>query len=129
MNKEQTLHAFWSQFGVKAYEENTVISEDEMIKRGIDPYPRITYEVAVDSFGQTSALSASIWDRSSSWESVSTILHRIGQTLSYGGQELSYDGGAMWIKKGVPFARHMSDVDDSIRRIVLNIEVEYLSEV
>ena len=38
------------------------------------------------------------------------------------------DEGAIWIKLGTPWAQRMSDsTDDSIRRIVLAIEVEYIS--
>ena len=119
-NKEQTLHDFWSQFNVKAYDESTV-PEDAVL-------PRITYEVVTDSFGYEVGMTASIWDRSRSWESVTDILHRIEHTISRGGQTLPYEGGMMWIKKGSPFAQRMADTDDSIRRIVLNINVEYISE-
>lgn len=121
MDKEQALHTFWSQFGVKAYDENTVDEDAEL--------PRITYEVMTDNFGKENALTASIWDRSRSWSSVTTILHRIENTLSMGGQTLGYDNGMLWVKRGMPFARRMSDPDDSIRRIVMTIEVEYISEV
>jgi hypothetical protein len=121
MTKEQALHTFWSQFGVKAYDQNTV-PDDEAL-------PYITYEVGVDNFGNTNALTASIWDKSKSWASVTTILRRIENSLAYGGQTVGYDNGMAWIKRGVPFAQRMSDPDDSIRRIVLNIEVDFNSEV
>ena len=120
MDKEQALHSFWSQFGT-AYDRNTV-PEDAAL-------PRITYEVATDNFGAQNILMGSIWDRSTSWKSVTDILHSIEEALGYGGQTIKYDRGLLWVKRGMPFAQRMADEDDSIRRIVINIEVEYLSEV
>lgn len=120
MDKEQALHKFWSQFGV-AYDENTVPDDAEL--------PRITYEVMTDDFGNQNVLTGSIWDRSTSWKSVTDIVHEIERTLTRGGQTIGYDGGMLWIKRATPFAQRMSDTDSSIRRIVVSIEVEYISEV
>lgn len=119
MNKEQAIHSFWSQFGT-AYDQNTT-PEDAT-------FPRITYEVITDSFGGQPLVSASIWDRSTSWKGVTDIAHAIEETLGMGGQTIKYDGGLLWVKRGSPFAQRMSDPDDSIRRIYLNTEMEFLSE-
>lgn len=121
MNKEQALHYFWSQFDVPAYDQSTV-PEDAA-------YPRITYECATDNIGAQLILTGSLWDRSTSWKSVTELQHTIEATLGLGGQTIGYDNGLLWVKRGEPFAQRMNDTDDSIRRIVLNIEVEYLSEV
>lgn len=121
MDKEQALQKFWEQFDVPAYDSSTVPEDAEL--------PRITYEVITDNFGAQNVLTASIWDRSRSWGSVTSILHKVEQSLGYGGQTLKYENGLLWVKRGVPFAQRMNDPDDSIRRIVINIEVEYLSEV
>lgn len=117
MNKAQVLHSFWAGFGA-AYDQNTV-PEDA-------PFPRITYEVATDGFGQELILSASLWDRNTSWARVEALKESISDIIGYGGVNVSYDSGMLWIKRGTPFAQRMGDSDDSIRRIVLNIEVEYL---
>lgn len=129
MDKEQALHTFWSQFGIKAYDMNTVPTDEEFKKMGVAPFPRITYEVLTDNFGAQNALTASIWDKSPSWGTVTTLLHTIEQTLGMGGQTVRYDGGMLWVKRGQPFSRRGQDPDDSIRRIVLTVEVEYISEV
>lgn len=121
MDKEQALHSFWSRFGVPAYDMNTV-PEDA-------PLPRITYEVIVDGFGVQNITTASIWDRSTSWKSVTDILHLIENELGLGGTSIPYTNGLLWVKRGMPFAQRMNDTDDSIRRIVVNTELEYLSEV
>ena len=121
MDKEQALHQFWSSFGVVAYDENTVPEGAEL--------PRITYSVSISEFGQNTALTASVWDRSTSWKSVTDISHLIAKKLYNGGYMMKYNNGMMWIRKGTPFMQRMSDPDDSIRRIYINIEVEYISEV
>ena len=118
MDKAQALHSFFSQFGVKAYQRDTV-PEDAVL-------PRITYEVILDEFGSQNIITASIWDRSTSWKGVRDIQKLLEQELTDGGSTVSYDGGVIWLKIAHPFAQDMSDEDDSIRRIVLNIEVEYL---
>lgn len=121
MDKEQALHTFWAQFGVPAYDRNTVPDNA--------PLPRITYEVITDNFGTQNVLTASIYDRSNSWKSVTDIQHLLEDKLGYGGQTIGYDNGLLWVKRGVPFAQRSNDPDDSIRVIRINIEVEYESEV
>ena len=122
MDKEQALHNFFSGFSVPAYDENTVPDDAAL--------PYITYQVMTDNFNVQNVLTASIWDRSSSWKSVTDILHSIENSLGYGGKMMGYTGGAVWLKRAQPFAQRMGDPEDeSIRRIVINIEVEFLSEV
>ena len=121
MDKEQTLQAFWSQFGVPAYDQGTVPDDA--------PLPRITYEVITDNIGSSNILSASIWDRSQSWKSVTDILHQIEDKVGRGGQTLHCNGGIVWVNRGVPFAQRMTDTDDTIRRILISIEVEFITEV
>ena len=121
MDKEQALHQFWSSFDVVAYDENTVPEKAEL--------PRITYSVSIGGFDSNVAMSASVWDRSTSWKGVTDIAHKIAHRLAQGGQTIRYDDGLMWIRKGTPFMQRMADTDDSIRRIYINIEVEFISEV
>jgi hypothetical protein len=97
-----------------------------MKEMGLEPFPRITYDVIVNEFGTPTSLYGSVWDRNRGWERITTIAHEIDSRLSEGGQMVSYDGGVLWIKKGNPFQQRMGDPDDTIRRIIVNIEVEYL---
>lgn len=121
MTKEQALHTFWSGFDVPAYDQYTVPDDAEL--------PYITYEVITDNFGAQNVLTASIWDRSTSWGKVTGILEKIANLVGYGGHTVRYDNGLLWIKRATPFSQRMDDEDDSIRRIVINVEVEYESEV
>lgn len=119
MNKEQALHAFWASFGIPAYDENTVPTDATL--------PRLTYSVATDSFGSSVPLSASLWYRTTSWEDITLKSNEIEADIGRGGKLVAYEGGAIWIKRGVPFAQRVSDENDAIRRIYLNVEAEYIS--
>lgn len=119
MNKIQTLHAFWSGFGLNAYDENSVPDGAEL--------PYITYEVSEDSFGYSLAQTASLWYHDSSWSGITEKEQEIADFITRGGRMISYDGGAMWIQKASPWAQRMEEPsDDMIRRIVLNVTVEFL---
>lgn len=118
MDKQQALHSFWSRFGI-AYDAYTVPDNA--------PFPRITYECSISDWGDTVFLTGSVWDRSTSWKSVTDICNQISEYIGLGGCTIPYDGGMMWITKGSPFAIRLSEEDDSVRRIVFNINVEFIS--
>lgn len=119
ITKEQALYNFWSSFGVKAYEETSVPEKTA--------FPYITYQTTLDSFGAEVAMTASVWDRKSDWQSVTDIKDAISVELTLGGKIIHYTGGAMWLKKAQPFAQRRGDADKSIRRIVLNVSAEFIS--
>lgn len=119
MNKEQAIQAFWAGFGYPAYDESSVPDTAT--------FPRITYEGQTDNFGERIASSASIWTRGTSWSLAEGIKHTIEQTITRGGTLISHDDGAIWIKRGNPFSLRMTDsADDMIRRIVINLELEFI---
>ena len=121
MTSAQALQNFWGRFTWTAYDVNTVPSED------LSPaMPRITYELAEAGFDEPIFLTASLWDRSYSWQTVSDKLNEIYNYIGMGGVVVPFDGGAFWILRGSPFGQRMSDEDDVIRRIVIQVQVEYL---
>lgn len=129
MNKMQALHSFWSGFGLKAYDENSVPEyvdngEGEQIKL-VPPY--LTYESSSDSFGNALAQTANLWYRSSSWSEITEKEQEIADFITRGGRMIAYEGGSMWIQKASPWAQRLEEPsDEMIRRIVLNITIEFL---
>ena len=119
MTKEQAYHAFLASFGWPVYDENTVPDDATL--------PRITYIFSDAEFGDPVAMSVSVWDRSTSWVSVTAMKDRIYNAIGLGGKIIKFDGGYIWIKRGQPFSQRMADENDSIRRIYINVEVEYLT--
>lgn len=126
MDKLKAYHAFWNSFGIPAYNETSVPDQDES-GRPVKDIPHITYEASEDDFDHTLVLTASIWYYSTSWiESVSKS-NEIRYAIGRGGTMIHYEGGAFWIKRGTPWAQRLGDdSDNSIRRTLLNVEVEFI---
>lgn len=120
MTKAAVIYQFWNSFGLTAYEENTV-PHDAV-------FPYITYQLVTDSFYREVSVTASLWYRSESWTAVNAKTEEISQTISRGGKIISCEGGAIWLKRGQPFAQNMGDEsDDLIKRKYLNITAEFIT--
>ena len=121
MTKAAAIHAFWSGLGLPAYEENSVPSGD------LAPaFPYLTYELLTDAFGGETAMTASVWYRSSSWVEANAKAEEIGDRIGYAGKIIHADGGYIWIQRGTPFARSMGDEnDDLIKRKIINITAAF----
>ena len=128
MDKDIVLHNFWSGFGVPAYDENSVPDDKEIAQINGSAFPRITYDIVEGDTFDSVAMSGSVWDRSSSWNGVYEIFNQINDTLSNGGVILPCNGGGLWIKKASPWVQRMGDSsDDAIRRLFMNITVEFIT--
>lgn len=121
MNSAQVLQQFWSGFGLKAYDENTVPT-GAMTETG-GKY--LTYNVTGSYFDDPVMMSASLWYKSQSWAEITEKAMEIGKLIGLSGEIIPFDGGYLWIKRGTPFAQRMSDENEQIRRIYMNVEVEY----
>ena len=120
MTKAAAIYQFWNGFGMTAYEENTV--PDDVA------FPYITYQLVTDSFDREIPLTASLWYRSESWTEINAKTEEISQKISRGGKVVPCDGGAIWLKRGQPFAQSMGDEsDDLIKRKYLNITAEFIT--
>lgn len=120
MTKAAAIHQFWNSFGLTAYEENSVPDDAA--------FPYITYQLVTDSFDREIPIAVSIWYRSESWTGVNAKTEEISHTISRGGKIISCDGGAIWLKRGQPFAQSMGDErDDLIKRKYLNITAEFMT--
>ena len=122
MTKDEAIYSFYSGFGLPAYDENTVPEGSAL--------PYITYSVSTDSIGNMVILSASLWYRSTSWGTIQDKADEIAAVLGYGGKIIKIDNGYLWLTKGSPFAQRMSEPSDKmVRRIILNINAEFLTEI
>ena len=120
MTTAAALYQFWSGFGLTAYEENTVPTDAT--------FPYITYQLVTDSFGSEVPAAASLWYRSESWMEINVKTYEISHRIDRGGKMIACDGGAIWLKRGKPFAQNMCDEsDDLIKRKYLNITAEFIT--
>ena len=129
MTKAAAIHAFWNGFGLKAFEENYVKDADED-GNPIEPkMPYITYQLVTDSFDREVAATASIWYRSTGWKAINAKTEEISQKISRGGKIIPCDGGAIWLKRGQPFAQNMGDESDNlIKRKYINISIVFITQ-
>ena len=120
MTKAAAIYQFWSGFGLMAYEENTVPDDAA--------FPYLTYQLVTDSFDHEVSVAASLWYRSESWTAINAKTEEISHTISRGGKIIPFDGGAIWLKRGQPFAQNMGDEsDDLIKRKYLNVTAEFIT--
>ena len=120
MTKAAAIYQFWSSFGLTAYEENSVPTDAA--------FPYITYQLVTDSFDREIPLTASLWYRSESWTAINAKTEEVSQKISRGGKFVPCDGGAIWLKRGQPFAQSMGDESDNlIKRKYLNITAEFIT--
>ena len=128
MDKFAALKSYWSSFGLPAFEESTVPDMISDGKGGMTPLqmPYITYEVAIGSLGGVIPLTASLWYRGNSWSPVMTKATQMEALID---RQVKIDGGYLKIRRNENnFAQPMSDPnDEQIRRILLNVEAEFLS--
>ena len=118
MNKAQTINSFWNSFKIPAYDMYSVPTDAQM--------PYITYEYAEDNLDNAVMLSASIWYKSTSWLAVSGKAAEIAESIG-NGKILKTDEGYIYITRGTPFIQRLPDTDDTIRRIHINLQVEYMT--
>jgi hypothetical protein len=128
MTKAAAIYKFWNSFGIKAYEENTVIDADEEGNPVEPAFPYITYQLVTDSFDREVAATASLWYRGESWTAINAKTEEISAHIGLGGKIIKCDGGRIWIKRGQPFAQNMGDEsDDLIKRKYLNLTFEFFT--
>lgn len=119
MDKWQALHRFWNSFNIPAYEVSSVPDDAG--------YPRITYSAAIGSIDNDVQIDASVWDKSTSWGTVDGIVNQIESGITAMDCPV-IEGGRYRVYKGTPFAQRLGDTDNEIRRTVLHVNFEFLTE-
>lgn len=122
MDKHQALYAFWSSFGIPAYDQYTVPDGAAL--------PYLTYEDSTGSLGDVVNMTASLWYRDQSWTAISRKAQEIADHIqAMDPPALPLDTGRLYLARGNPWAQRMNDPEDSgIRRVVLNLQAEFLTQ-
>ena len=125
MNNFQALQSFWESFGITAYDEQTIFTDGQR-----PAYPHITYESFSGQWESRATMSANLWNRSTSWKWLKEKAEEIKNTIG-NGITINVDDGIIWfcIPQYTPFAQVIASgsEDDLVKRILLNIEVEFLT--
>lgn len=120
MDKQQAYYNFWSRFSIPAYDENSVPDKAA--------FPYITYQVITSDYDHGIFPTASIWYRSDSWQGIDAKLNEISRSIEEMLPIPLDNGGYMQVNKGSPFAQRMAEEDRTVKRYVLNLTVEFLTE-
>ena len=125
MDSWQAQYAFWSSFGIPAYNELSSIDEEE----GDVKFPHISYTPASASFDAPFQANASLWYKSESWEAISKKADEIQDAIG-DGITTPIDGGMLWIKPptSTQFAQPTSSGYDTrqVKRMYLTCEMEII---
>lgn len=126
MTKAECIHAFFSGFGLRAYEENSVPEyiDGGMTQENIPPY--LTYEYGTDDFrGYPVPVTVNLWDLSDSWallrEKEELISKSIGRFT-----RLVCDDGYIAVSKGSPFSQPVT-FDRPYKRVMLNLYLTFIT--
>lgn len=134
MDKWQAQQAFWSSFGLPAYDELSVpdeIWDDDLQKMVKVTMPYITYEAVSGNIGAQTIVSASIWYRSNSWKEISEKAEAIAKAIYEDARTaIQIDGGYMKVRlpNGTMHSDRMEEpTDKQVRRIRFSVELEFLT--
>jgi hypothetical protein len=121
MTKQGAVYDFYSKFGIDCYEENSVPHDAT--------FPYLTYDISVGGFDTKVATNVNLWYRETTWKNANAKENEIYNYLGIGGVYVTYDDGAIWFNRGEPFSNHLGDdSDDMIKRILINITLEYIDK-
>jgi hypothetical protein len=121
LDKFQSIHSFWSSFGVPAYNRYSVPDDAA--------FPYITYETAIGSLDDLIPLSASIWYKSTSLADLSRKTEEIyNYIVEHNPVLIKIDGGYLWIFKNGIFAQDQSSGVDNVKAKYITIYGEFLTQ-
>lgn len=115
--REAAIYEFFSSFGIPAYASSATPAQAVM--------PYITYDLVIGDFYYEVAMNANVWYKTDSEAEPNKKIREIESELK-GGKLLTYDGGAVWVKKGSPWCTSVKDEDNTVKRRYLNFDLEYI---
>ena len=117
LNKWTAQKVYWSSFGFPAYEENTVPDDAVM--------PYLTYQAVNGQLGGVPNASANLYYKGTSW---AKIMQEVDQMEKAIDRQLFIEGGIMKVRKPLQnFAQPMPENDKKVRRMLLTVEIEFLT--
>lgn len=121
MTKEQALYQFFNQFGIVGY-RNTSVPDDVI-------FPFLTYDAPISSWEEDpTSITLNLYYYTDSEADPDAKAEEIRQAIGMGGVLLNCDGGAIWLKWGVPWCQSLvDDTNRNIKRRYINITAEFFT--
>lgn len=121
MTYQKALYNFFSSFGLTAYPKENV--PDDVT------FPWLTFENNTADSGEETSLAVDIWFHTESETQPNQKAQEISEAIGRGGKLLTFDGGAVWLKRGNPWITSLQDeADATIKRRQLIIMAEFITE-
>lgn len=95
--------------------------------------PYLTYNPVSNSFGSETTIEADLWCYGDGETQPNELVQRLSKIIGRGGRMVRCDGGAVWVRRGSPFAQEVPDWDevmadnDKIKRRNILLDVEYIT--
>lgn len=120
MTKEAALQAFFEQF-LPSYAASAVPDDVE--------FPYLTYELITSAWDEGEVgLTVNLWYYTTSEAAPNAKVREISSAIGMSGILVPCDDGAIWFKRGSPWAQSLTDSTDTrIKRRYLNVTAEYLT--
>ncbi len=121
MTKEQALYKFFNSFDIVGY-RNTSVPDDVI-------FPYLTFDAPISSLEEDPvSITLHLYYYTDSEAEPDAKAEEIRQAIGMGGVLLNCDGGAIWLKWGVPWCQSLVDeTNRNIKRRYINITAEYLT--
>lgn len=87
--------------------------------------PYATHRIPAGTFGGVGSIEVDIWHTKGRAAAADALCERLYKTLGYGGQMVPCEGGAVLLRRGMPFSQPVSDT--KAERRYINVDVEYLT--
>ena len=122
MTKSETVQAFLERCGGAVYAAASVPDDAE--------FPYTTYEMQTAAYGDGEVpITVNAWFYTSSETVPDAYCDKLSSLIGRGGVMLPCDGGAVWIKRGSPFAHRIKNTgEDTIKRRYINLSAEFFTE-
>lgn len=127
MTPEAAIYGFLNGFSIPAYASSSVPEQDSPEWKG---FPYITYDLVLGEWGQPEVnMPVNVWYRTDSEALPNAKVREISKVIGMGGVLLHCDGGALWLKKGSPWAQAMTieGEDEKVKRRLLNVSIETMT--
>lgn len=121
MTKEQALHSFFNSFRIDGH-KNTHVPDNPA-------FPYLTYDTPISSWEEDPvSITLNLYYYTDSEAEPDAKAEEIRKAIGMGGALLQCDGGAIWLKWGVPWCQSLvDDTDATIKRRYINITAEYFT--
>lgn len=122
MTKSEAVQAFLERCGSPVYAAASVPDHAE--------FPYTTYEMQTAAFGDGEVpITVNAWFYTASEDIADAYCEQLSRLIGRGGVMLPCDDGAVWIKRGSPFAQRIKNTgEDMIKRRYINVSAEFFTE-